>query len=305
MTQTGIIYRHSEKPSAKARLLQKAMVMTRRREKIEKRFRSGKFLHKPEKIPRAVRRAIEIRESNVAKQKLYTFTPNSAEPARTILYFHGGAYVRNFTKYHWELIAAIATATASRVIAPDYPLAPDYQSDEMYSYLADLQPYLETLENSGPITIMGDSAGGGLALAYSQWLAVRQCQVINQIILLSPWLDLSMSNPAIYGVTQRDKMLSVRGLLMAGSSYANELPLQDYRVSPLFGDYGNLPPISLFIGTNDLFWPDCVKLRDLCLKKAQPVNYFEYPSMFHVWMSVVNLPESKAAIKQVAALVSK
>ena len=305
MTQTGIIYRHPEKPSAKARLLQKAMVMTRRREKIEKRFRSGKFLHEPEKMPRALRKAIEIRESNVAKQKLYTFTPNIAEQAGTILYFHGGAYVRNFTKYHWELIAAIATATGCRVIAPDYPLAPGNQSDEMYNYLADLQPYLESLANSGPITVMGDSAGGGLALAYSQWLVARQCKVLNQIILFSPWLDLSMSNPAIYGVTQRDKMLSVRGLLMAGSSYANELPLQDYRVSPLFGEYGNLPPISLFIGTNDLFWPDCVKLKDRCSKNAQPLNYFEYPSMFHVWMSVLNLPESKAAIKQVAALFNK
>ena len=98
MTQTGIIYRHPEKPSAKARLLQKAMVMTRRREKIEKRFRNGKFLHKPEKIPRALRKAIEIQESIVAKQKLITFIPTSVEPAGIILYFHGGAYVRNFYK---------------------------------------------------------------------------------------------------------------------------------------------------------------------------------------------------------------
>jgi acetyl esterase/lipase len=304
MMQTGIIYRHPEKVSAKARLLQKAMVMTRRREKIEKRFRRGKFLHKPDKIPRAVRRAIEIQESVVAKQKLYTFTPTSVEPAGIILYFHGGAYVRNFTKYHWELIAAIATATACRVIAPDYPLAPDNQSDEMYSYLADLQPYLESLANSSPITIMGDSAGGGLALAYSQWLEARQCKIINQIILLSPWLDLSMSNPAIYGVTHRDKMLSVRGLLMAGSSYANELLLQDYRISPLFGEYGSLPSISLFIGTNDLFWPDCLKLKDICLRTAQPFNYFEYPSMFHVWISVITLRESKAAIRQIGALLN-
>ena len=98
-------------------------------------------------------------------------------------------------------------------------------------------------------------------------------------------------------------MLSVRGLLMAGSAYANELPLQDYRVSPMYGEYGNLPSACSL--ERMIYSGLTVKLKDLCLKNAQPFNYFEYPTMFHVWMSVVNLPESKAAIKQVAALISK
>jgi len=38
-------------------------------------------------------------------------------------------------------------------------------------------------------------------------------------------------------------------------------------------------------------------------KEGQEFDYFEYPGMFHVWMVLTMLPESKTVVKQIGDLV--
>ncbi len=40
---------------------------------------------------------------------------------------------------------------------------------------------------------MGDSAGGGLSVAFCEYLAVNNYSQPEKLILISPWLDVSMS----------------------------------------------------------------------------------------------------------------
>ncbi|MEO0565438.1 MAG: alpha/beta hydrolase, partial [Chloroflexota bacterium] len=61
----------------------------------------------------------------------------------------------------------------------------------------------------------------------------------------------------------------------------------------------------VFIGTHDLFLPDCRKLVEVLGAANVPVNYYEYRNMIHDWMLVVNLPEAGVVMTQLVDLIGK
>ena len=76
------------------------------------------------------------------------------------------------------------------------------------------------------IILMGDSAGGGLAFGFVQQLRNENKKQPEQIIIFSPWLDVTMNNPNIELIEKEDKMLSIKGLKNAGQKYAGNLRLK-------------------------------------------------------------------------------
>jgi acetyl esterase/lipase len=151
---------------------------------------------------------------------------------------------------------------------------------------------------------MGDSSGGGLALAFAQLLRNDSVAQPGQIILLSPWLDIGLTNPAIRDVDPSDNFLGVDGLKMAGEAYAGGVRPDYYLLSPVYGPLNGLAGISVFIGSREILVADTRKLKSLAEEKGIALNYYEYPEMFHAWM-LFNLPESKKARLEILELIRK
>lgn len=61
--------------------------------------------------------------------------------------------------------------------------------------------------------------------------------------------------------------------------------------------------MSLFIGTKDILWADCRRLRDICLVTGAHLDYYEYEHMMHVWM-LMPIRESKQALDQIAGILT-
>lgn len=155
------------------------------------------------------------------------------------------------------------------------------------------------------ISLIGDSAGEGLALAFGQNLRNESLPLPQQLLLLSPWLDLTMSNPDISAVDVYNKILGRKGLQLAGESYAGNLALEDYRLSPIYGGFNQLPILSIFIGTHDLFIADSRKLKLKLEADKISFNYYEYPNMMHVWSVIPGLNEAKHSLEQIVKLVNQ
>jgi epsilon-lactone hydrolase len=139
-------------------------------------------------------------------------------------------------------------------------------------------------------------------MAAGEKMQVEQVQQPGQIIMLSPWLDLTLTNPDISKIDPLDSFLGIEGLQKAGRAYAGTADLGHYLPSPINGPLDGLGKISLFIGTNEIFLADARKLKALAEAKGIDINYYEYPDMFHVWM-FLNFPESKKARQQIFDLV--
>ena len=101
----------------------------------------------------------------------------------------------NISKEHWSLIEKLISKTNATIVVPDYPLAPEASCKETYDFIEDLYTRLITDYPAKRIVFMGDSAGGGLAFGFTQQLRDENKKQPDQIIIFSPWLDVTMSNP--------------------------------------------------------------------------------------------------------------
>lgn len=297
-------YVHQKTGSFESKLIQFLLGISGFKKRFTRLVIKNKFPKKPARIPSGMAKTNSIAEIEHFGRKTWIISPKSIDPDRLILYFHGGAYFGNISGLHWAFIRQLLLHTQSQVIIPDYPLAPESTCEEVHQFAKTL--YLEILSKypSKQITMMGDSAGGGLTLGLCQHLMVSDLKIPYQIILLSPWLDVTMSNPDIHLTDKKDKILSLEGLKIAGQQYAGNIHPNDFRVSPIYGELSGLCPISVFTGTHDILLSDARKLKQLLENAGVENHHFEYPGMFHDWMLVTQMKESGMVLKQISKFMT-
>lgn len=299
-----INYVHQEKESITSKAMKFGMTLAGLKTALEKGLKKGKIENDAAPIPSSISKKYQVEIETIDGFAVWTLSPKKSKSNKVIFFFHGGAYVFNVYKQHWQLFDKLIEETGATIVVHDYPLVPQYTQKEAFEFTNKVYENILTKYKSEAKYFMGDSAGAGLALAFAQLLRNEGKPLPEQIILSAPWLDVTLENPEVKAIDKDDKMLGIEGLQMAGKAYAGELDTKDYRVSPIYGDFKNLPKISIFIGTHDLFWADAKKLKAKLDKANIPMNYFEYPKMFHNWWIMVGLPETKSVIKQVSSLLN-
>ena len=304
-SDSGFDYTHETPMSLRSRLIIALLRLTNRRAIYAREFRSERFdRNDVPDAPAALYEEFEVERSQVGEGIAHIIRPRG-RPARGLMFFvHGGGFVHNMSKHHWALAAELVRQTGFAAMAPDYPLAPQANIDVMMPFLAAAYGSAKSLCQGLPLVCIGDSAGGTLTLLLTQTDLVRRSPA-SHIFLLSPWLDLGLANPQIVRLSKRDVMLQIDGLDQAAEAVAGPHPLQSPRVSPIFGDLSGLPPVTLFIGSDEIFLPDCIALRDQIRARGGYIDWCEYPGMFHVWPAVTTLPEARAAIAQIKSQLGR
>ena len=151
---------------------------------------------------------------------------------------------------------------------------------------------------------MGDSAGGGLALGLSMYVASIGLRVPDKLILLSPWVDLLMDNPEIKNYLKIDPTLKYDDLSVDAAYWANGTDLKDYRLSPIYGDLSVLKDVSLFCGTHEFFYPDIVKFSEMLKEKGVKNSLYVGEGLNHVFPAFP-IPEADLAISEIVRLIEE
>ena len=142
-----------------------------------------------------------------------------------------------------------------------------------------------------------------MALAVAQQLRDRSGLQPGRIVLISPWLDMTLSEPEQRRIERRDEMLSLPGLAESGRLYAGGLDVRDPLVSPLFGELAGLAPIHVFTGTDDVLHPDARRLAHTMTEKGQEIHLYESEGMQHCYALLPLIPEGKAARKAIIGIM--
>lgn len=256
----------------------------------------------PYQLPARLKFTSSVIKEMVNGMEVVKLSPKEGASKKQILYFHGGAYVNQPVYWHWRFLDKVATETKATILVPLYPKAPGHHYEEAFQNVLPIYERLLTTTNPLDIVIMGDSAGGGLSLALAQLLLERKLPQPGHIILLSPWLDITMKHPEIPALSHKDPMLGAYGLIVMGKAWAGDADPEHYLLSPINGKIKGLGQITLFVGTHELFLPDARKFRDLAKAQGVQINYFEYKGMNHVF-PVYPIPEAKQATEQIIGLI--
>ena len=222
-----------------------------------------------------------------------------------LFYLHGGAYVGEILPQQWEFIAHLAARTHAEVVVPVYPLAPEHKAAEVLPFVQAAYHALEARADGQHIHIIGDSAGAGLALALAQAeVAAHGTCSARQLLLVSPWVDVTMENENIPALEGRDPWLTQVGLAEAGRCYAGDWGTRDPRVSPTFGPLAGLPPCHILMGTRDILLPDVKIFTEKLARAEVRYSYRQYPGMFHCWV-MLDMPETRAAREEMIGLLQR
>jgi len=247
----------------------------------------------PAPLPKKLTKRLTTTRTSRPGLETIEVVPTGVAVERTIVYVHGGGYLNPMVAPHWDLVAALAAENRARVILPLYPLAPEGTAATVLPVLVDLHRDL-TASGEG-IVWAGDSAGGGLVTALAFRLKDSDLPQPEHLVLLAPWLDLEMKNPALPAVERRDPTLASAGLHYCASLWAGGTALDSVDNSPINGDPAGLPPITLFVGTRDLLVADCRDFARQAEASGVDIELWEAPGAFHVFVAGTILPESRAA----------
>lgn len=244
------------------------------------------FIDIQSKLPKNLKSDYQIEIKKYSDRNVFVINQNDKHTQKHIIYLHGGSYVGGIEEYHWKFIEDIIRDTDYTVIVPDYPLAPKYTYKEVFEMIVPL--YTDIIQEINPenLILMGDSAGGGMALALEQRIGELGIEVPEQLVLISPWLDTTMSNPKIDEVQKLDKELNKESLKVAGVTYSGNLGdgAKNYLINPIDGPLEKLKNVTIFTGTHDILNPDVHVLIDRAKQQGVEIDLEESDGAGHIWI---------------------
>jgi len=202
-----------------------------------------------------------------------------------VLYLHGGGYVIGSSRSHRHLAAAIGDAAKTRVLLPNYRLAPEHpfpaaveDAVEAYRWLLD-----RMLIAPERIVIAGDSAGGGLTVATLLALRDAYLPLPAAGVCISPWVDLTCSGSTYVTRADADPIVTREGVAAMATAYLGSADAKDPLASPLFADLQGLPPLLIHVGDDEVLLDDSVQLAERARKAGVDATLDVWPKMVHVW----------------------
>lgn len=237
--------------------------------------------------PKTVKERHSVVEMQYHGRKVFILNPkNKSEIGDVILYLHGGSYVIEATYKHWKFLEDLVADTGMTLILPDYPLTPKYTYKEVFEMIEPLYMDITKKIDNRKLILMGDSAGGGMALALAEKISNMDVRQPDKTILLSPWLDVTLSNPKITKeLQQKDPRLIKDVLKVAGVTYAGKEGMDNYLVNPIVGPIKNLKNVTLYIGTYDILNPDAHTFLERAEKENVHIDFRETEKAIHIWMT--------------------
>jgi triacylglycerol lipase len=200
-----------------------------------------------------------------------------------VVALHGGAFIFPPSIFHWFDYTLMAHQTGAAIEVPIYPLL--QQGGTAGTVVPEMAGLIsmEIAQHGAPdVSVYGDSAGGNLALAAAEYMVNQGDPLPASMVLLSPWLDVGLTNPNIGFV--HDPLLPVGPGQQIGKEWAGNLAENNYLVSPLYGSLSGLPPTYVYSGSLDSLGPDVVVLQQEAATQAAPISFVLRTGEIHDWV---------------------
>lgn len=241
-----------------------------------------------------------------------------ADPARRVLYIHGGAFFAGSPLSHRAASNRFSVLARAAVLSVDYRLLPGFPRK---AGIADCQAAWRWLLDNGPdgpmpadrLYLGGDSAGGNLALMITNWSREADLRGPDAVVAFSPLTDSAFTAPSLRANADKDLLVKpLAGSLVRVPSWAmrwvstavNRIRPCNPLVSPVRADLSQLPPILVFASDSEMLFDDARRYVNKARKSGSPVRLLTWSGLLHAWpLFYPEVPEAAEAWQQVGAFL--
>ena len=249
---------------------------------------------------------VKIRPLKLAGLSAEEIKPQ-AEATQLILHIHGGAFFLGSMNTHRAFLTHMAARTQMQVIHLNYPLAPENPYPEALDALFDVY---QTLLSQGiqpkDIILSGDSCGANLAVALALKIQAEGLSQVSGLILLSPFLDLTLTSESLRYNQRHDALLSIDALETGIDYYLpSSFDPADPFVSPLFADPSGLPPMLIQVGSKEILLDDGKRFYERAKAAGVKVQFKLYTGMWHNFQMFTMFDEAQQALDDLASFAQR
>jgi monoterpene epsilon-lactone hydrolase len=217
-------------------------------------------------------------------------------PLCTILQLHGGAFVFGSIASYRDRARVLSHRCQAEVFLPEYRLAPEHRFPAALEDAVCAYQYVRALRPEAPLFIVGDSAGGGLALSLLLRLRELGEPAPRGAILLSPWTDLSASGASVDANEGKDVWFTRAHLEQWAHHYAGTHVRRHPLLSPVFADLHALSPLLLLVGEHEVLFDDALRVAECARAAGTYATIHIGIGMQHDWpLTLPRLAESRLA----------
>jgi acetyl esterase/lipase len=221
-----------------------------------------------------------------------------------VLHLHGGAFRLGAPEMEGPLATALAARCGVEVIAPQYRLAPEHPFPAGLRDAFSVLCALAAQDDGLPLIVSGDSAGGGLAAGLAM-LAIQAGVPIAGLVLLSPWLDLTVSAPSYAANAASDPMFSRESAASGAALYLQGLDDRHPLASPLFGALSGFPRTLVSVGSGEVLADDARRFHARLEEAGAESELSDIAGMEHVAVvRSLTMPGAAETFERIVHLVS-
>jgi monoterpene epsilon-lactone hydrolase len=242
-----------------------------------------------EEMPSA--ESVSYTETSIAGVPGVWCAASTSSSKAAVLYLHGGVFVYGTAHAYRHFAGQIAARSGVPVFVADYRRAPEEPFPAALDDTVAAYRGLAAGHDARNVAVVGDSAGGGLALSLLQGEPNARCGV-----LFSPWTDLALTGVSIESKASDDPQLSRAALEAGAGQYLGDHDRRDPRASPLYGSARGTPAVQVHVGTAEVLLDDSLRLAS-----RDGVEVHEWEGMPHVFPSAVGLFEAARTAHDVVA----
>ena len=233
------------------------------------------------------------------------FAPRGKRPHGHVFYVHGGSFVAERSPRITQLVARFAAAANARVYAPSYRLAPEHACPAGVEDIVSAWRWFRHHHQDEPVVALAESAGAAILLAALQRLRDDGDDLPVGIVLLSPWVDLSLQSWSVMAASiAGTSPHTMESLAMFAHFYLQGRSPTDPVASPIFGSFEDFPPMLIHASRSDILYDDSVRLADRIREAGGDLTVRHWTDETHVWERM-NTPKARQSIQLAAEFIRR
>jgi monoterpene epsilon-lactone hydrolase len=227
------------------------------------------------------------------------------EADRTVLYLHGGGYISGDMFERRETVARIARSGRAVALSVNYRLAPEHPYPAALDDAFDAYCWLLEQGQVPPdkLVVLGDSAGGGLALSLLVRIRDEGIALPAAGIALSPVTDLAVTGATVETNADGDPLVGRAMLEGCRDAYLGSVNPRDPWASPLYADLTGLPPLLIQVGGAEVLVDDARRFAERARVAGVDVTLEVWPELVHIWQFYPWVREALEATDRIGAFI--